>query len=95
MHSATPWRAVLVPDGVQRAALSACFRSEQHLRVEGETHSLIVEDGGGLAAGAAGRLRLAGRGAEQPLHSRPDWRAALCFGGTCAQRCAWSTRSCR
>ncbi|MBZ4373691.1 GNAT family N-acetyltransferase [Corallococcus sp. AS-1-6] len=44
-----PWRAVLVPDGGQRAVSADYFRSEQHLRAEGVTHSLIVEDGAGRA----------------------------------------------
>ncbi|RKH58446.1 GNAT family N-acetyltransferase [Corallococcus llansteffanensis] len=43
------WRAVLVPDGGQRACSADYFRSEQHLRAEGVTHSLIVEDGEGRA----------------------------------------------
>ncbi|MBN8233272.1 GNAT family N-acetyltransferase [Corallococcus macrosporus] len=49
MNRVTPWRAVLVPDAGQRAVSSDYFRSEQHLRAEGVTHSLIVEDGAGRA----------------------------------------------
>ncbi|NNC20794.1 GNAT family N-acetyltransferase [Corallococcus exiguus] len=49
MNPVAPWRAVLVPDGGQRAVSSDYFRSEQHLRAEGVTHSLIVEDGEGRA----------------------------------------------
>jgi hypothetical protein len=49
MSEAKPWRAVLVPDEGQRAVSSDYFRSEQHLRAEGVTHSLIVEDGAGRA----------------------------------------------
>ncbi|RKH07575.1 GNAT family N-acetyltransferase [Corallococcus sp. CA053C] len=49
MKSATQWRAVLVPDQGQRACSADYFRSEQHLRAEGVTHSLIVEDGEGRA----------------------------------------------
>ncbi|RKH37437.1 GNAT family N-acetyltransferase [Corallococcus sicarius] len=49
MKPAIPWRAVLVPDQGQRACTADYFRSEQHLRAEGVTHSLIVEDGEGRA----------------------------------------------
>ncbi|RYZ43499.1 MAG: GNAT family N-acetyltransferase [Myxococcaceae bacterium] len=49
MQPRTQWRAVLVPDEGQRACSSDYFRSEQHLKAEGVTHSLIVEDGEGRA----------------------------------------------
>jgi hypothetical protein len=49
MSEAKPWRAVLVPDEGRRAVSSDFFRSEQYLRAEGVTHSLIVEDGEGRA----------------------------------------------
>ena len=49
MKPASQWRAVLVPDQGQRACSADYFRSEQHLRAEGVTHSLVVEDGEGRA----------------------------------------------
>ncbi|RKG92491.1 GNAT family N-acetyltransferase [Corallococcus terminator] len=49
MQSMTQWRAILVPDGGQRACCADYFRSEPYLKAEGVTHSLIVEDGEGRA----------------------------------------------
>jgi hypothetical protein len=49
MKPVTPWRAVLVPDEGHRALSSDYFRSEEHLRAEGVTHSLVIEDGEGRA----------------------------------------------
>jgi hypothetical protein len=43
MQTATPWRAVLVPDSGRLALCAEYFRSEHHLRAEQVTHSLVLE----------------------------------------------------
>ncbi|RKH47615.1 GNAT family N-acetyltransferase [Corallococcus sicarius] len=44
-----PCRAVLVPDEGRSALSDDYFRSAHHLRAEGATHTLVIEDGGGNA----------------------------------------------
>ena len=56
--SLKPCRAVLVPDEGMSALSEDYFRSAHHLRAEGVTHTLVIEDGEG------GSLRL-------PLIVRP------------------------
>ncbi|MHA7629333.1 GNAT family N-acetyltransferase [Corallococcus sp. M7] len=47
--SRKPCRAVLVPDAGMSALSEDYFRSAHHLRAEGVTHTLVIEDGEGNA----------------------------------------------
>ncbi|WP_244239296.1 GNAT family N-acetyltransferase [Corallococcus carmarthensis] len=47
--SLKPCRAVLVPDAGSSAVSEDYFRSGHHLRAEGATHTLVIEDGEGHA----------------------------------------------